>query len=101
MEQKELRDKVILYEPFVHKEWLKTAVTGTIDWNNEHPLFNNDTDQNHLVLGIEIMRTTRISEVGAPDRFLFRFAIQNIIQEIVSEENLSFTLLNFMVIMRH
>jgi two-component system response regulator YesN len=91
LEQKELRDKVILYEPFVHKEWLKTAVTGTLDDSNkEHPLFNSDKTQNHLVLGIEIMRTTRISEVGAPDRFLFRFAIQNIIQEIVSEEKLSF-----------
>jgi two-component system response regulator YesN len=91
LEQKELRDKVILYEPFVHKEWLKTAVTGTMDdWNKEHPLFNSDKVQSHLVLGIEIMRTTRISEVGAPDRFLFRFAIQNIIQEIVSEEKLSF-----------
>jgi two-component system response regulator YesN len=91
LEQKELRDKVILYEPFVHKEWLKSAVTGTMDdWNKEHPLFNNDQVQNYLVLGIEIMRTTRISDVSAPDRSLFRFAIQNIIQEIVNEEKISF-----------
>jgi two-component system response regulator YesN len=91
LEQKALRDKVILYEPFVHKEWLKTAVTGTMDdWNKEHPLFNTEKAQTHLVLGIEIMRTARISDVAAPDRFLFRFAIQNIIQEILSERQLTF-----------
>ncbi|MBW7453334.1 response regulator [Paenibacillus sepulcri] len=90
-EQNELKEKVGLYEPLAHKEWLKTAVTGSMDhWNKEHPLFSSGIDRSHLVLGIEIMRTTRIAEVGTSDRFLFRFAIQNIIQEILGEENLSF-----------
>ncbi|NHN34065.1 response regulator transcription factor [Paenibacillus agricola] len=91
LEQQELRDKVILYEPFVHKEWLKTAVIGTMDDSNkEHPMFNSDKFLSHLVLGIEIMRTPRLSKVSAPDRSLFRFAIQNIIQEILNEDKLSF-----------
>ncbi len=83
-DQEKLRDKLMLYEPFVRKEQLKTAIIGTWESENRNDLlFPDDEPCNHLVLGMEIARTPRISNVRASDRYLFRFAIHNIIQEIL------------------
>ncbi|SDO04327.1 two-component system, response regulator YesN [Paenibacillus sp. yr247] len=91
VEQDKLRYQINLYEPFVRKERLKTAVTGTASDLNEMTLFfQREQEQSQVVLGIEILRTTRISDVRASDRYLFRFAINNIIQEIVCEEKAIF-----------
>jgi two-component system, response regulator YesN len=91
VEYEKLRDQLILYEPYVRKERLKTAVTGTAnDWNEMTLFFQREDEQSHSVLGIEILRTTRISEARAFDRCLFRFAINNIIQEILDKEKASF-----------
>lgn len=87
IEQEKLRDQLDEYEPFVRKEQLKTVVTGTASNWNEMKLFcKSEVEQSHIVLGIEILRTPRISDVRTPDRLLFRFAIKNIIKEILQAE---------------
>lgn len=91
LEHEKLREKLVLYEPFVRKELLKRAVMGTTDAIPEAELsLAGGGPNNHLVLGLEIIRTARISDVRAPDRFLFRFAVQNIINEILNEAGYSF-----------
>jgi len=88
IEQEKLRDQLDEYEPFVRKEHLKTVVTGTAsNWNEMTNLCVPEDNQSHIVLGIEILRTTRMSDVRTPDRLLFRFAIKNIIKEILQTEN--------------
>lgn len=90
-EQEQLRDRLMLYEPFVRKERLKTAVTGTLDdAETMSRLFPEEHDGSHLVLGLEIVRTSRISEVASSDRCLFRFAMQNIVQEILQDDGIVF-----------
>lgn len=91
IEQEKLRDQLDEYEPYVRKEQLKTVVTGTASNWNEMTLFcKKEEDQSHIVLGIEILRTTRMSDVRTPDRLLFRFAIKNIIKEILQAEKRSY-----------
>lgn len=65
IEQEKLRDQIDEYEPFVRKEQLKTVVTGTAsNWNEMTLLCKTKDDQSHIVLGIEILRTSRISTSG-------------------------------------
>ncbi|TBL70088.1 response regulator transcription factor [Paenibacillus thalictri] len=91
LEQEKLRDQLMLYEPFVRKELLKTAVTGMMgETEKEAVQILGYGDSSHMVIGLEIMRTSRIAGVKASDRLLFRFAIQNIIQEILEEEHYVF-----------
>ncbi|MDU0200634.1 response regulator [Paenibacillus sp. MAH-36] len=91
IEQEKLRDQIDEYEPFVRKEQLKTVVTGTAsNWNEMTLLCNMRDDQSHIVLGLEILRTSRISDVRTQDRLLFRFAIKNIMKEILQAEKRSY-----------
>lgn len=90
-EQEKLRDQIDEYEPVVRKEQLKTVVTGTAsNWNEMTLLCKTRDDQSHIVLGIEILRTSRISDVRTQDRLLFRFAIKNIMKEILQTEKRSY-----------
>lgn len=91
LEQEEVKSRLMKYEPFVQKEWLKAVVTGTIDpvlmyegiSQSEH---KNWQQRRHLVMGIELVRTDRISNLSLMDWSLFRFALANIIREILAEE---------------
>ncbi len=86
-EQEDLRKKLELYEPFVEKEWLKSLVTGTKTTGEieayvlRHPQF---TSKSHMVMGIEMVRTERVSSIS--DWNLFRFAVMNIIEEILQDQ---------------
>lgn len=91
MEQEEVRRRLMLYEPFVQKEWLKSVVTGTFDRKlADESLKLSDktywTSRNHQVMGIELMSTLRISNVSLTDWNLFRFAVANIIRELLVED---------------
>ncbi|MBE1444961.1 response regulator transcription factor [Paenibacillus sp. OAS669] len=91
LEQEEIRRRLRLYEPFVQKEWLKSVVTGTFDRElADESLRLSDkaywTHRNHVVIGIELMSTLRISNVSLTDWSLFRFAVANIIRELLAEE---------------
>ncbi|MCF2940898.1 response regulator [Paenibacillus alkaliterrae] len=86
-EQEDLRKKLELYEPFVEKEWLKSLVTGTKTTGEietfvlRHPQF---TSKSHVVMGIEMVRTERVSKIS--DWNLFRFAVMNVIEEILQKQ---------------
>lgn len=91
LEQEEVKRRLMKYEPFVQKEWLKAVVTGTIDQSlmNESISLSEHKDwlqRCHLVMGIELLRTDRISNLSLMDWSLFRFALANVISEILAED---------------
>ncbi|TXK84150.1 response regulator transcription factor [Paenibacillus sp. N3.4] len=87
-EQHELHEKLMLYEPFVEKEWIKTIVAGTAERQVKHPFTQKFIQQwkgsSFLVIVLEIIRTTRVSEISLTDWSLFRFAVSNIAKEVVN-----------------
>lgn len=94
MEWHELQNKLSRYEPFVAAEWVQRIIFGhygkadtreeDIPASKRHWL-----GKRHLALGIEIARTERLMSASLGDRNLFRFALSNIIQEILQEAGLS------------
>ncbi|MZQ86682.1 response regulator [Paenibacillus sp. 5J-6] len=97
MKQVDLEQKLSMYEPFVQREWVQSAVAGTLgsNWHESMlpPQFHYWQNKTHIVLGIEIVRDLRASEVLLSDWNLFRFAVHNIVSEIVREqfENYEYT----------
>ena len=88
-EWEELSQKLLHYEPFVAKAGVKSVVTGTFKDNSDYSqLFRFYQERwsgaNHLVMGIEIVRTEKVSKVQISDWKLF-FAVSNIIKEVISE----------------
>ncbi|NOV02620.1 response regulator transcription factor [Paenibacillus planticolens] len=91
MEQEEIKKRLMLYEPFGQQEWLKSVITGTFQkWAaalNPPPSEQQYwLHRNHLVMGIELMSTIRTANLSLIDWNLFRFALANIIQEILTED---------------
>ncbi|WP_282940924.1 response regulator transcription factor [Paenibacillus sp. RC67] len=91
MEQEEVRRRLMLYEPFVQKEWLKSVATGTFDRKiADESLTLSDKAywalRNHQVMGMELMSTLRLSNLSLTDWNLFRFAVANIIRELLVED---------------
>ncbi|MCZ8513269.1 response regulator transcription factor [Paenibacillus filicis] len=91
LEQEEIRRRLMMYEPFVQKEWLKSVVTGTLDCDLSGESIaiaeqSRYTERNHLVMGLELMSTDRISNLTLTDWSLFRFALANIIRELLAED---------------
>jgi two-component system response regulator YesN len=91
LEQEDVKRRLMMYEPFVQKEWLKSIVTGTTD--NTLVIDNMGASErdswlnrSHVVMGIELIRTDRISGLSLADWNLFRFAMGNIIDEILTED---------------
>lgn len=90
VKQDELQQKLMLYEPFFEKEWVKAAVAGTLDSSYRQesvlpPSYRYWTGCRHVVIGIELLRDTRAGEFTLTDWSLFRFAISNIACEIARE----------------
>lgn len=86
LEQKELQQKLMRYEPFVMKQGLISLVTGTLDQTEYQHFshhYNDWQQQQHLVLGIEMIRNERLSRISTSDWNLFRFAVNNIIKEVL------------------
>ncbi|TDG00469.1 response regulator [Paenibacillus piri] len=90
LEQDKLRNKLMAYEPFVRKERLKSLVTGTTDGLQEERSWLRGEAGRYMVLGIELLRTARLCDVNGSDRLLFRFAVNNILDEIVHGEGIGF-----------
>lgn len=87
----ELEEKLKLYEPFVEKEWIKSVCTGPEhtklpDTRMIPEAYRYWNGCRHAVIGIEIIRTDRVTRASTKDLSLFRFAIANIIQELSREE---------------
>lgn len=85
--QGELELKMMLYEPFVEKEWVRSAAVGTLD-----PSYRTDShipssyqywlERSHVTLGIEMLRDDRACSFSVSDWNLFRFAVSNIACEV-------------------
>lgn len=83
----ELSHKLMLYEPFIEKEWVRSAAIGTLDSSyrsREHlpPPYRYWSDTNHAVIGIELVRDERARTFSVSDWNLFRFAVSNIVCEL-------------------
>lgn len=89
VEREELSRKLHQYEPFVMKEWVKSLVTGTSDHLVQLPQSIDPAKwqgRGMLVLGIELKRTDKLLTSSLIDWNLFRFAIGNIVQEIIKDQ---------------
>lgn len=91
LEQEEVKRRLMMYEPFVHKEWLKSVITGTFDpslafESIQRSEYMHWLERNHMVMGIELTSTVRTANLSLIDWNLFRFALANIIREILAEE---------------
>ncbi|WP_274652984.1 response regulator transcription factor [Paenibacillus humicola] len=90
MERNELEEKLRLYQPFIEKEWVKSAVSGTLDvsYKQENLLpepFRFWLGVRHVVVGIEIVRDARVEEMSLSDMNLYRFALSNIALELAAD----------------
>lgn len=87
LKQGELQNKLMLYEPFIEKEWVRSAVVGTLDksYRDEKDLpqpYRYWHSSNHTVMAIELIRDERASTYSVSDWSLFRFAVSNIVCEL-------------------
>lgn len=84
-----LKEKLMVYEPFVENEWIKSAITGC--WIGEEikrlPIGNKwGWETSHfLVMAIEVMRNEPMKGWLSRDWNLIRFATGNIIKEHADE----------------
>lgn len=89
----ELEKKLMLYEPFVVKEWLKSVATGVgnLSFTNIKEIINykRKWEHNmHAVMGLQIMRNAAVSDVMPNDHNGWRFSVQRIIHELLQEVGL-------------
>lgn len=85
--QGEIELKMRLYEPFIEKEWVRSASVGTLDHvfrDNTRipPPYRYWLERKHLTIGIELIRDERASCLSLSDWNLFRFAVSNIAVEV-------------------
>lgn len=99
--QGELELKMMLYEPFVEKEWVRSAAVGTLEpsyRNNSHlpPSYHYWLEGRHASIGIELIRDDRASSFSVSDWNLLRFAVSNIACEVTRKHyaNMEYTELN-------
>ncbi|MFB9276942.1 response regulator transcription factor [Cohnella cellulosilytica] len=88
--QGELEQKLMLYEPFIEKEWVRAAVVGTLDHSYPNGVHMPEpyrywTEKRHAAIGIDLVRDIRVNELSLSDLNLFRFAMSNIACEIAGE----------------
>lgn len=85
-----LKQKLQVYEPYIHKKWMNLVVSGTQDSDLAQikEINNKFADwkyKGHTVIVIEMLRTQRLSGYSLADQKLMYFALTNIIQEIASD----------------
>ncbi|AIQ70198.1 response regulator transcription factor [Paenibacillus graminis] len=85
--QWELESKMTLYEPFVEKEWVRSAAVGTLDHAYKDsarlpPSYLYWQESKHVTVGIELIRDERARCLSVSDWNLFRFAVSNIACEV-------------------
>lgn len=87
LRQCELESKMTLYEPFVEKEWVRSAAVGTLDHAYQDstrlpPSYLYWQERKHVTVGIELIRDERARCLSVSDWNLFRFAVSNIACEV-------------------
>lgn len=89
--QWELEFKMTLYEPFVEKEWVRSAAVGTLDPAYKDsmrlpPPYQYWQERKHVTVGIELIRDERAQCLSVSDWNLFRFAVSNIACEVARKQ---------------
>lgn len=89
----ELEKKLMLYEPFVIKEWLKSVATGVgnLFLENMREITNYRLkweNNKHVVIGLQVIRNADEPDSRFNDSNGERFSIQRIIHELLQEERL-------------
>ncbi|OMF21949.1 DNA-binding response regulator [Paenibacillus sp. FSL H8-0548] len=87
IKQDEIEQKLMIYEPFIEKEWVRSAAVGTLDssyQDGEHlPYpYRYWSESSHVVIGLDLVHDARASGLSLSDWNLYRFAISNIVCEI-------------------
>lgn len=86
MNDTDMRDKLLQYEPYVAKEWLKSLVTGTVRVDDtltaEMQSLTAAWKGRNLAIGIELQKTAVLEGWKMKDWSLLRFAMSNVIQEV-------------------
>jgi two-component system response regulator YesN len=87
----EVYKKLLSYEPFVTKEWMKSIVDGTYKENAYHDRLlgmqpNYWLNGKHLTVGIEIIRDQRSDHISISDWNLLRFSVGNVANEVLQKE---------------
>lgn len=87
----EVYKKLLSYEPFVTKEWMKSIVDGTFKENVCHDRLLSMQPEywlkgKHLAVGIEIIGDQRSAQISISDWNLLRFAVGNVANEVLHKE---------------
>ncbi len=90
LNEHQLRQKLMLYEPFVVSEWIKSVLTGTYVAHQIHQKVIESLQKRwetyaHRVLIVELVPAQRPTLLSYSDISLFRFAVCNLIQEMTAE----------------
>jgi len=87
IEHDKLKQKLELYEPYVHKQSVKTLLSGSEIGKLPSSLWEHVPKlhgySRFAVMGIELMPTIRVTDISIPDWHLYRFMIGNVLQEIL------------------
>lgn len=91
-QERELRNKLLQYEPYLEREWVKSALTGGATSSLTEPSMMLERlgwkDAQFMMLALEIKRQGRMEGISAKDWHLFRFAVGNTVEELVSQAGL-------------
>lgn len=89
LEQQGLQKQLKIFEPIVKEQYVVSLLTGTLQQNHadRYARWSESVSNfQHVVIAIEMLRKERVSDVSIPDWHLFRFAVNNIISEVLEQE---------------
>lgn len=104
MENDKVRKHMMIYKSFAYNEWLKSLLMGTLQNESKEETLQffaqeyiNWDEESHQVICIETEKNINESDFNTSDWGLFRFAVQNIVQEIITnfKFNAEISQLNF------
>lgn len=83
----ELEQQMVMYKPFIEKEWVRSAAIGTLEKSRGGGAYLPEpygywTECSHVTIGIDLVRNDWARELSVSDWSLFRFAIGNIACEV-------------------
>ncbi|MFC5652052.1 response regulator [Paenibacillus solisilvae] len=88
-EERELRNKLLQYEPYLEREWVKSVLTGgTVSPLSKPPERLGWKNSQFMMLALEMKRQGRMEGISARDWHLFRFAVGNMMEELVGQAGL-------------
>ncbi|UYO05677.1 response regulator transcription factor [Paenibacillus sp. PSB04] len=90
--EQELQDRLMQYEPYLEREWVKSVLTGGTFSPPTGPYRMLDRlgwkGAQFMMLALEIKRQGRTEGISARDWHLFRFAVGNTVEELARQDGL-------------